>query len=921
MVAGNNLYSYSDANNVWTAKDSFISASASSETVVRNSAEQSNIDATIANGMTVYAWEDTRGGIRYSIQDEVSGSFLVSDDELSASGSTPQCIAANNNVLIFYGDGTDLKFKLIKAGDPTATPTSGTARADLDSGHIYSLTSIGNTIYCFYKRSTAGQAVLAYFDSNGAIQNQVILTETIDDAISLSTYFSSTENDDFLHLVWKEDADNIKAKIHARFLVEEVATVTIDSTVGLDVEKITATRTDLTTDQITIFYHVPQASDSDDYIRKNTLDLSGTVGTAANFVRSLGIATRAFNDTDGNLYLGTLHESELQSTIFILDSSANVMCKFYPGNAGKHSLLKSPVTVFTQNDGQMCFPVSSKGRIISENATLFSLHGISKACIDFNSLNTYNNVSINDNLFVVGGILSNYDGQSITEQGFHLYPEGIAEDSTSASGGSMSDGTYQYIAIYEWIDNLGNIHRSAPSTALTVTLSGGGSSQKALIDVPTLRVTKKTGTRSEVTAELYRTEAGGSIFYKVTSVSSPVDNDLTADTVTITDTLADATIISNEILYTTGGVLDNISAPSCDVVTAHNNRLWLAGLPNKNLIRYSKEAVVGEALSFNEALELTLEPTGGDIINLSSMDSNLIIFKKNNIYTINGDAPNSLGEGSTLTEPQLIATDTGCQDSNSVVLGPDGLYFKSAKGIYLLSRSLESTYIGAPVEDFNSETITSSQLLADNNEIRFTTSTGTTLVYNYYSKQWSTFTNQKINDSVVWLDNYLYINTDNEIYQEDSTGFLDNGTFVSSTMSTGWIPLGGIQGYQRVRRATILGDYKSNHLLKIRVYINYSNNPIQEDVFDVGSILSVDSGFYGDGVYGAESPYGGDIDSLYQFSIHMTRQKCQSIRFEIENSFNNDDLGSNTGEGASLSGITLEVGVKKNTNLRASRKS
>jgi hypothetical protein len=916
MVASNKLYSYSDSNNAWVSKDNFISASASLDTVVRNSAEQSNLDAATVNGMTVFVWNDSRGGTRYSIQDEISGSFLVSDEELIANGAgdSHRCIAANNNILVFYATGNDLEFKLIKAGDPCAAPTTGsTIRPDVHADHIMDFTTIGNSVYAFYKSSTAGEAQLAIINSNGVFQQEVTLTETVDDALSIYAYTNVAQSASFVSLIWKEDADTIKGKVHKQFLSEEVATTSIDATVGTDAEKITQARTNATTDGVTIFYHIPAAANSNDYIKTNTLTLAGAAGTASVFARSVGIATHAFNDTDGNLYIGTLHESTLQSTVFVLDSNADVIAKYSPGNAGEHGKLKSPVNTFVELDGSISFPVNTKGRILSENATLFSFLGISKANINFTSLNTYNNVSINQNLFVAGGILTNYDGQSIHEQGYNLYPEGVSNSATASTGGSMSDGTYQYVAVYEWTDNTGAIHRSAPSVAVSVTISGGTSTQTVDIDVPTIRLTKKKGTRSDVTVELYRTEDAGSIFYKVTSISSPVENDPTADSVTITDTLADGTITSNEILYATGGILDNIAAPSADIVVAHNNRLWLAGLDNKNRIRYSKAITPGVATGFNEALEINLEPTGGDITQMASMDSNLIIFKENNIYTIGGDPPNDIGENSTLTEPQLIATDTGCKDSNSIVLGPDGLYFKSAKGIYILSRSLESSYIGAQVEDFNDETITSAQLLENSNEVRFTTATGTLLVYNYYFKQWSIFTNKKIDDSVIWLNNYIYINTDDEILQE-SDGYLDNTTFVSSTVSTGWIPVSGLQGFQRLQRISILGDFKSAHLLKVTIYNDYSNTPVQESIFDTAAVLSSDSGFYGSGVYGAESPYGGSTNGVYQFQTHCTRQKCQAVRIQIEDVFDNDDLGNNTGEGMTLSGVTLHIGVKQGMN-------
>ena len=81
---------------------------------------------------------------------------------------------------------------------------------------------------------------------------------------------------------------------------------------------------------------------------------------------------------------------------------------------------------------------------------------------------------------------------------------------------------------------------------------------------------------------------------------------------------------------------------------------------------------------------------------------------------------------------------------------PLGLMFKSEKGIYLLGRDFKVVYIGAAVEAYNSMTITSATLLADTNEVRFTTMEGRTLVYDYFHNRWATFTGQTAIDSVIY---------------------------------------------------------------------------------------------------------------------------------------------------------------------------
>lgn len=914
LAAQEKLYSYSDNTKTWIDKGALTSASVESEDIIINSSEQTKMSFCNTDGISLFAWEDTSGGIRYSVRDDSTGSYFINDEILDASGDTPNCVTAGTSLMVFYGESTNLKMKYISSKNPTKI-SSTLIRNDLHADHLFDIVTIGSKAYCFYKHTATTTAALVEINAIGAMTNIVTLSSHIlVDTCSIYTYNSGGV--DYLNLAWKKDANTVRCAIYTNSLVNVVAAKDLDTTVGTDIEKITLIRTTSSIDQITAYYQVPAASDSDDYIVKNTLDLDGTVGTRSVYIRSLGLAAKAFT-YNGEVYLPTLHQSDLQSTIFVLDSNALVIAKIAAGNAGTHAgvgaFLSSAVEKST---GIISFVINKKGIIRSENATLFSLLGVAEAKIDFEGVNTYSSANLNKNLSITGGVLNSFDGDSVVEQGFNLFPEGVAVTGTSTSGGFMSDGVYQYSCIYKWIDAKGNIHRSAPSVAFSNTLSGGGSTQKNTLTIPTLRVTRKTSPRTEVTIEVYRTEASGSIFYNVGSVSSLINNDPSVDSVTFDDTLADATIISNEILYTTGGVLDNIAAPSCDIIVSHGNRLFIAGLQDKKEIRYSKITRTGEATAFNEALSIKVDPRGGDITALASMDANLIVFKRDNIYRVAGDGPSDTGSGATFTEPEIIASAVGCVGFNSVVLGPDGLYFKSAKGIYKLSRSLEVSYVGAPVEDFNDLTITSSQLLDDRNEIRFTTSIGTTLVYNYYFNQWSIFTGQITQDSIIWNSKYTRISTNNEILQEDSTTYLDQGAAVKMKISTGWIRISQLQGYQRAYRASILGDYKSRHILRVGVFNDYSNTLVQTSEFIPADTLSANSGYYGDGTYGTSSPEGGSNNGVYQFETHLKQQKCQAVRFVIEDIIDNStDYGD--GESCTISGITLQVGTKRGVNKLA----
>jgi hypothetical protein len=132
---------------------------------------------------------------------------------------------------------------------------------------------------------------------------------------------------------------------------------------------------------------------------------------------------------------------------------------------------------------------------------------------------------------------------------------------------------------------------------LEVIISGGPSTQTVTVSIPTLRITDKTG----VVIELYRTEDAGSTYYLVTDPDSPLMNDTSVDAVTFVDTLSDADLIDNELIYTTGGVLENIVAPACSQITAFGSRLAISRA-GSNRVEFSKEISEGVPVEFTDVI-------------------------------------------------------------------------------------------------------------------------------------------------------------------------------------------------------------------------------------------------------------------------------------------------------------------------------
>lgn len=887
---GSKAHSYVDSSDAWTEKGSAVSVIVNTEPVINNTHEQTNAEYGSLSGIEMYAWEDTRGGVRYSIVDANTKNFILSDLEVSGAAADPKIIKLGVFLLLVYREGTILYYRKLNPATPTVLESAVQISNDLDASGIYDVSIGGERVFFTWANGLGG--ISARYMTTTLIQSSELLIagETVDTTM---TIVCDCSNNVFIYYF---DGSDLKVTVYNYDLNSQVlAPLIIDN--SNDITHITAIETEEGTGEQTVLFEIFQAANFN-YIKKLTVRPDGSFTAATVFKRSVGLYSKIFS-TDNGKYVVTIHPSELQATYFVFSIEGDLIAKIVPQNGGGYKVGPNLTEAYEIADGVYKLAVLKKHSLISENGSLFSLLGLQGATLDFKASNHYANTDLADNLHIVGGILQMYDGRSVVEHGFSLYPEGVT--GVSIAGSNLSVGSYQYVAVYAWTDNVGQIHRSAPSVPVTVTIIDDGF-KSARITVPMLRVTKK----EDAFIEIYGTEANGTVFYKLTSSTSPIYNDPDLDSVQFEDTLTDAQKLDNELLYTTGGVLENIAAPSCNYITTYKTRVFVADEKN---VFYSKERSEGFPVEFNDSLQIPVDARGGKIRAIANMDNFVLIFKERAIFLISGEGPNNLGEQNDFRLPQLITTDVGCIDSNSVVETPSGLMFKSSKGIYLLSRSLQVDYIGAPVERYNATEITSATLLADTNQVRFTTENSLTLVYDYYHNRWSTFTNHESLDSGIYRSRYVIIKANGEVWMENQSKFTDGAQAIKIKIVSSWIQASGIQGYQRFYKLMLLGNYYSAH--QLRVAIAYDFNPAFTQTVLVDAGAALDPTAYGESSpYGDESPYGGSY-SPYQWEINPKIQKCQAFKFKIEN-FENDVQG----ESFSLSNMAMIVGVKQGLNKK-----
>jgi hypothetical protein len=242
--------------------------------------------------------------------------------------------------------------------------------------------------------------------------------------------------------------------------------------------------------------------------------------------------------------------------------------------------------------------------------------------------------------------------------------------------------------------------------------------------------------------------------------------------------------------------------------------------------------------------------------------------------------------------------------------------FQSDKGIWLLGRNLSTTYIGAPVEDYTTNSVVQSAInVPGTNQVRFTMNSGVTLVYDYYYGQWSTFTNIPAISSTLYQGMHTFINVNGGVFQETPGVYLDGSNPVQMSFTTSWFSLAGFQGFQRFYFFYLLGKYITPH--KLTVGIAYDFNPsVQQSI-----IITPDNyaGPWGsDALWGSSTPWGGNSD-VEQWRIFPQVGKCESFQLTISESFDSS-VGVSAGAGLTLSGINLILGLKKGyTTLKPSR--
>lgn len=122
------------------------------------------------------------------------------------------------------------------------------------------------------------------------------------------------------------------------------------------------------------------------------------------------------------------------------------------------------------------------------------------------------------------------------------------------------------------------------------------------------------------------------------------------------------------------------SPPTGEMGIVWQNRVWFAGVSTARNRLYYSDAGNPSNYGASSYIDVPSPYDGDEITGLAILYGNLIVFKRNSIYIIQGDAPENFVVSKTNAS-------VGCVSSYSVVSVDNLVYFVSDKGLYALNLS------------------------------------------------------------------------------------------------------------------------------------------------------------------------------------------------------------------------------------------
>lgn len=899
------LYSWSAQRSAWVRKGTHLAIKVDEEPTFINTSNQDDADRAEHGGTVVYCWRQTITGVDeifVAAQDATTGAVLLAPTDV-APGTRPRVVATATNILLFYENATGSLVSRTIDTSTLAISGTTTVLAAANFSTYYDVEKIPNV-----------DSVMVVTRRDVTTSYSVI---TVTSALGITATTQAYTCDGPIAIGFATDGAFVVARANGLNIRGEVfdpggSVASDDRALGsgsTTINQITLAWPSTTLCQV--FWHSNQATNATAFeATTNTVATSGVVGTSARLAYRLGLASRAFAH-DGAVYVWTVFAGEssfsgsnppefraqLQNTYFLYRADGLLCAKAaWQRAAGFRTTgllpgITASGTAITFCGGERrVIPI---GEAIEGTGTVkdgttrqsaYADTGPREVTVTFDSDEARRVAKLGQTLYISGGEIMQYDGRSLVEVGFHLYPHYFG--SIEVGTGNLTDGVYTLKNAWRYENAKGERERSTTATTGQVTIAGGPNGISTVSWVP-LHATHKAG----IAVESWRTAVAGAVFFKTTSsdptvLANPnryIENDPAAATLpTFNDELSDAALLKLEPHPENGDELEDLSPPAATLIVASDTRVFLAGVAGEpNRVWYSKLRDVGEIAAFNDRLAVQVPEEGGDITALAFLNETLVVFRETAVYALDGAGFDNLGGGQNFT-PRLVSSDLGAASHEAICLTPSGLLFKSRKGWCLLNRGwavdtrIGSGYVGAGVSDYDGETVHATHVVEAQHQVRIVTS-ARVLIWDYLVGAWAEWSIADGLHACLWNGTYHYLATAAVKSEQASDATADYGWDVEVL-----VHMGGLQGFARCRRIVLLGEVRGAGTVRFRV------------------------GTYAEGVYFDDKTWTISpvtVGAELEVQHGPSRQQLKAYRIRITSH-------ATAGEKPKLTGLALEVGFK-----------
>lgn len=904
-------YQYDSKRVCWSEMGAYCPTTHILADVAPTTAKQSMPAMATASGVTAVAWEDSRGGIRASVFSDETGAVYVSEYVLAASDAQqPKVVASGANLLIvwFEPSSTSIKARVVRASDPRTSVQEANVELtpDAHADGIWDIVSGNNEAHLAFKQDAAVSSgtVIRNINPFGTV-TRTFQADTVA-PISIQLTFDNGK----LWLVYYEVAtEAFQIRSYTAASLDLVNTSSYGALAtgpfALGVNELGG---------ITIWYELDPDPNVGDYtvaIERRTSTGASAPGSEI-VIQHARLATTGWYDGFGSyaiLWYDTSQGTGLQSTYFMYRDDGVVCGRILYGSADtmtRASLWNMVRVSNIEGDRWQC-PLTYR-RKVAFNADavtgvglklspVFEHQQIKRCILDMKP--QVQTAEIDGVLYASGSFLWAIDGQGAPVESSPLLMPDMTSVEPADSYAGFTDGgagnltataQYNYRLYWEGFYGRGKRVRSA---AIDVKYIAPGSNQKVTVKYPTLSHTRFHA-RSGMALVAYRSEGNkADLRYRVTNADPTVTgdngyeaNDPTTDTGTFVDNLADGqTLVSREMDYRSKGEALHFAPDGPSLVVAAQNRLFVAGGgETPGAIQYSLTALDAGALEFTDVNLLSEMPRyGGPIMALSRIDDTPVVLMERALCFLDGVGFTTTGTGEQY-RPVLVSTDVGCSNARAVVEWDQGLLFQSTKGIYALSQDLTVSYLGAPVEKYNDQVFVGATLVPDTNMVLFLCASDTerTLMYDYFYGKWGTYLNHDGLSSAATAADYAYLHSDGRLFIRTPGQHMDpGGNYIQGRLRVGSPDNGGLEQAWLLRAFQVRGDYLSSHEIKVGVFYDGAEWPLQESTWRPDTVLNVN--FWGDmNTWGDFDVWFGDSAySDYHFERRFKKSRASVVQFEF----------------------------------------